>query len=85
MLRIKIELDSAITGEITELGQAVIYNDGSGTRDSGNYHAMVQTLEGEVTGVSIEHTKVTKFPRLERDAWDLLYLVLQQLRSTRNG
>lgn len=37
MIVVKIELHSAITGKVTELGQVHIINDGTGTAKRGNY------------------------------------------------
>lgn len=44
MLVVKVELHSAITGEVTEIARSIIYNDGAGTRDKGDYKAF--TLRG---------------------------------------
>lgn len=38
MLIVKVELHSAITGEVTELGRVNIANDGTGTKEVGNYN-----------------------------------------------
>lgn len=37
MILIKVELHSAITGKVTEIGRMQIYNDGTGTSKSRNY------------------------------------------------
>lgn len=44
MLVVRVELWSAIDGSRTEIARSVIYNDGTGTPDSGNYVAA--TLRG---------------------------------------
>ncbi len=41
MLVVKVELHSATTGEISELGRMYIANDGTGTPKRGNYQAAV--------------------------------------------
>lgn len=38
MIVVKIELHSAITGEVSELGRLHIVNDGTGTPTRGNYY-----------------------------------------------
>jgi len=38
MIIVKIELHSAVTGKVTELGRLHITNDGTGTELRGNYH-----------------------------------------------
>lgn len=37
MIVVRMELHSAVTGQVTELGQLVIANTGTGTRTKGNY------------------------------------------------
>lgn len=39
MIVVKIELHSAITGKLTNLGSMIINNDGTGTNLRGNYRA----------------------------------------------
>lgn len=38
MIIVKLELHSAITHTVKEIGRAVIWNDETGTRELGNYH-----------------------------------------------
>lgn len=76
MIRVTVELDSAITGETTVIGKATIYNDGTGTKQKGNYKAVLIAPTEKA-----EMTEVKDFPRLERDAWDLLYVILHRLRG----
>lgn len=60
------------------LGTLYITNDGTGTRESGNYH--IQLTENKYDGEVLE-TEVEGFPRLDKDAWDLLYLAIEALRK----
>lgn len=39
MLIVRVELHSAITGEVTEIARTIISNNGTGTRTYGNYYA----------------------------------------------
>lgn len=41
MLVIKLELHDANTGKVSELGRLEIVNDGTGTREVGNYNYML--------------------------------------------
>jgi len=64
------------------LGTAIISNDGSGMRDSGNYDYMLSKW-----GKPDEPWKkgtLKSFPRQERGPWDLLYLVLRDAVGKRN-
>lgn len=57
MLIVRVELHSAITGEITEIARALIYNDGHGTITTGDYGGV---------------TFFTKYPRLKLHVWNLV-------------
>lgn len=39
MLVVRVELHSAITGDVSEIARMIIANDGTGTRTTGNYWA----------------------------------------------
>lgn len=41
MIVVKVELHSAITGEVTEIGRMNIINDGTGDADVGNYNVLL--------------------------------------------
>jgi hypothetical protein len=85
MIVVKIELHSAITRRVTELGRMVICNDGTGSAKRGNYDAYVlrkHFTEGQwlarperVTG---RQGRVEEYPRLSYTVWRL---VLRALRS----
>ena len=78
MLVIKIELHSAITKEVTEIGRAVIANDGSGTKESGNYWMKLYGENGELLeGASVGFRR--NWPRLQKNCWELLSALLKDI------
>ena len=81
MIVVKIELHSAITGKVTRLGEAVIYNDGTGTNSRGNYVARFskkgQSYHAALTKPWRE-AHVIGFARLRLQAW---YLVRDALHA----
>ena len=46
MIVVKVELHSAVTGQVSVIGSMVIANDGSGTSDIGNYEGAIKTEYG---------------------------------------
>lgn len=93
MLVIKIELHSAITRKVTEIGRMVICNDGMGTRTKGDYTADVirkPTAKGldwddqmddtlrDITR-STRRSRVENYSRLSRPVWDLVALALKNM------
>lgn len=83
MLKVTVELISAIDGHREELVQAIIYNDGTGNPISGNYIALLGNYKETVDPVSRDGTwkevVVLKHNR-RRDAnsvWSLLYKSLK--------
>ena len=81
MLIVKIELHSAVTGEIKTLATGRIINTGSGTPTRGNYRVDLGDGRGRhwKTGV------VAGFPRKRLLAWDLLARALFNVLGDRNG
>lgn len=75
MLIVKVELHNANTGEISEIARAVIYNDGTGTSEKGNYGA--RTWRGR-TQEDLDKRKVQRvgavhgYPRLKLHVWNLV-------------
>lgn len=67
MIKITVELHSAITGEVTRLGEATIYNDGTGTDRRGNYGALFKGKRSWLRGARVEG-----FPRKSRNVWELI-------------
>lgn len=75
MIVVKVELHSAVTGEVSEIARMHIINDGSGTRTRGNYH--VRTLKGQSTEAferqQIQRSSsVINYPRLSAHVWNLV-------------
>lgn len=82
MLIVKIELHSAITGEITEIGRMRLYNDGTGTRTRSDYVGEVfRGRNFEVLDKNTVHKRgeVKKWPRLERHVWNLVAVMLKNM------
>jgi hypothetical protein len=81
MLVVKVELHSAITGEVTTLGTAKLINDGSGTPSSGNYRFSFTDKSGR----EWKSGNLSGFPRKKLLAWDLLYRALCKAVGDRNS
>lgn len=84
MIIVRVELHSAITGEVTELARARICNIG-GTKASGDYRA--ETLRGRSTetldkGQVQREAKVLGHARLSLHVW---HLVAKALRGMGYG
>lgn len=76
MIVVKIELHSAISGKVSELGRMHISNDGTGSRTRGNY--TIKTLRKK-TGSLLRSAKVNGHPRLSQPVWVLLSKALAAL------
>lgn len=81
MLVVKVELHSAITGNVTELARAVIYNDGTEpSAKRGNYRCYsvrgrdAATLERRMRecGHHARDGEVKAYPRLRLHVWHLV-------------
>lgn len=74
MLVIKLELHSAVTGLVTELGRLDIINDGTGSDALGNYEYML--LGKDASGRRYSHSgDIRHWPRTN-SAWALVKHVL---------
>ena len=75
MLIVRIELHSAITGEIKTVATGKIVNTGAGTPTRGHYRVELRDAAGRLwrTGA------VENFPRKRLLAWDLLHWALEKL------
>lgn len=80
MLVVKIELHSAITGQVTTLATGKIVNTGTGSSDRGNYRVELRDAANRVW----KTCHIKDFPRKRLLAWDLLYRVLRKLIGDRN-
>lgn len=91
LIKITVELISAIDGHQEILGEGFIYNDASGSRGIGNYGFKLSKRRGftghrNVSGVSNvwKSGEVKDFPRLRRNGWDLLFRCLRESIGDRN-
>ena len=73
MIKVTVELVSAVTGKTTLLGTALICNDATGSYDRGNY--CVDILKWSKGIWKTGH--VSNFQRMKFGPWDLLYLALK--------
>lgn len=74
MIKITIELKSARTGKTTKIGVATISNRGSNKQSpkKGGYSAV---FFGK-TWRSVRYARLEDFPRMRKNVWDLLQLLL---------
>lgn len=80
MLVVKIELHSAVTGQITTIATGTICNTGTGNSTQGNYRIELR----DAAGRKWKSGHIEKFPRKRLLAWDLLYRALEKLVGPRN-
>lgn len=80
MIVVKGELHSAITGNVTELGRAIIANTG-GTLDRGDYTTKVArkgcTDNRTLWEKPLREGEVTNYPRLSYSVWRLVIRALK--------
>jgi hypothetical protein len=79
MLIVKIELHSAVTGQVTTIATGKIINTGSGSPTQGNYRDELQ----DAAGRKWKSGHIEGFPRKRLIAWDLLYRCLEKLVGKR--
>lgn len=82
MLVVKIELHSAITGEISEIARMRVYNDGAGTRTRGDYIGEVfrgRNFEALDKNTIHKRAELRNWPRLDRHVWNLVAVMLKNL------
>jgi hypothetical protein len=87
MVKVTIELCPYGSEENKEvLGTIYISNDGTGTRENGNYNVKIDNEHiKRKTGIEVEHLyRVESFPRLNLGAYDLLYRALKAVVGDRN-
>lgn len=70
MIVVKIELHSAITGKVSEIGRMLIVNDGTGTHKRGNYNVGIMR-RGTIKTVQ-KRGRVQEYPRLSYTVWELV-------------
>jgi len=81
MLVVRIELHSAVTGEIKTLATGKICNTGTGSPTQGSYRIELHDAAGRCW----KSGHIEGFPRKRLLAWDLLYRALEKLVGNRNG
>lgn len=79
MLIVRIELHSAVTGQITTIATGKIVNVGTGSPAQGNYRIELQDAAGRKWKIG----HIESFPRKRLLAWDLLYRALDKLVGDR--
>ena len=86
MIKVTVELISAVDGHTETLGEAIIYNDGSShTNSVGNYNALfgkkgkrIRWDQGRLGATNIfRAVHISNFPRKRLLVWDLLFRALQ--------
>jgi hypothetical protein len=80
MLIVRIELHSAVTGQVTTVATGKIVNTGTGSPTQGNYRIELQDAAGRLWKTG----HLEGFPRKRLLAWDLLYRTLEKLVGNRN-
>jgi len=78
MIIVKIELHSAVTGKVTELGKLHIINDGTGDASKGNYDVHKYGKNGRQL---LAHARVERHARRSRTIFNLLRRALEALRA----
>lgn len=88
MLKVTVDLISARDGHTETLGQAIIYNDATGTQQRGNYHALFSRRGGfkrpqSPTSAADQRnvwrsTDVQDYPRERYNVW---YLLAEALKN----
>ncbi len=80
MLIVRIELHSAVTGQVTTIATGKIVNTGTGSHTQGNYRIELRDAAGRVWKTG----HIERFPRKRLLAWDLLHRALEKLVGNRN-
>lgn len=73
MIVVKVELHSAITGEVRTIAKAEIANEGTGSKTVGNYTARFMGRRGTVNRIG----HVTGHRRLALSVWSLIRKALE--------
>ena len=74
MIVVKVELHSARTGKVSEIGRLLISNDGTGSPTRGNY--VIQRLRRGTQAVQ-KTGRVEDYPRQSYSVWELLKRALK--------
>ena len=84
MLVVSVDLHNANTGKITRIAQEVIYNDGTGTNEIGNYVASIAkdvdiNNPGRIVETPRNSARVRGYKRLNMDVWPLVLESLKEI------
>ena len=80
MLRVTVELDVHGLGQrVIKLGTLEIANDGTGTRERGNYRVWTRA-KAKGLGRVVRNGEVGNHPRLRQPVWSLVRKALENLR-----
>jgi hypothetical protein len=82
MIVVRVELHSAITGEIQELALMHIANDGSGSARRGNYSGETfigRSREALAKGRISKRARIEDWPRLDLHVWNLVATMLNRM------
>ncbi len=86
MLKITVELVSAVTGRTTELGRMYVANDGKGTVEMGHYDASVcrkgtTAVPKPINPGGAKATRVGRVENYPRKKYNMWRLILRCLKS----
>ena len=86
MIVVKVELHSAISGQIMKIGEAVIYNDGTGTNAKGNYETRsfrapnyFKRERGGTEKNVVRRARVERYDRVNAPVLELVSRALQAM------
>lgn len=78
MIIVKIELHSALTGEVTEIGRMRVANTGEGTKERGEY--LVKVMRRGTIDVVRALGVVSNHPRLSASVWSLVRKAIESVK-----
>lgn len=81
MLVLKLELHDAVSGKISTIASAIIFNNGTGDAERGNYNVHVArknrfSLE-DIARSPLRKGRVDNYPRLSYNVWRLVIRALK--------
>lgn len=79
MIVVKVELHSARTGKVTEVGRLLIANDGTGTPRRGNYTGVL-LRRGSTKRVQ-RTARLLDYPRQSYTVWEFVRRMLNALHT----
>lgn len=86
MIIVKVELHSAVTGDVTELARMRIHNDGTGTGRHGNYFGVSfrgRSKESLDKHTTMKTAEIKNWPRLDFHVWNLVSKMLKEMGYTK--